>query len=200
MDLQSEEGHVNYRNGYLRSVLSLLLLVVSGELEAKTAKTIDALRIDEPIHLDGRLDEPAWARTQVIDDFIQQDPNEGQPITERTEVRVLYDIDKLYIGFECYDSEPGRIVANEMRRDGSLWQNDNMYVLLDTYEDGRQGFFFRTNTLGAQAKCAVTDGGQNINSNWDCIWESAGQRHEACHRDELGITTYVPYARCQETR
>ena len=128
-----------------------------------------------------------WTQTQVIDDFTQQSPDEGQPSTERTEVRVLYDTEKLYIGFECYDSQPEKIVANEMRRDGMLWQNDNVYIMLDTYGDKRQCFFFRTNALGALSDTAVTDGGENLNGSWDCIWEAAGRQHEKGWTVEIAI-------------
>jgi len=167
--------------------LSAALVVVASGALGEELKAVEARRIDAPIRVDGRLDEPAWARAQVIDDFVQQDPDEGEPVTERTEVRVLYDADRLYVGFECYDSQPGRVVANEMRRDGQLWQNDNVFVLLDTYGDKRQGFFFRTNALGALSESAVTDGGQNINGDWDCIWEVTGRRHEKGWTAEFAI-------------
>ena len=175
------------RKGFTVAALALLLFVGLGELKAEGVKTLEAVRIDAQIRVDGRLDEATWARAQVIDDFVQQDPDEGAEVSERTEVRVLYDAERLYVGFECYDAEPERVVANEMRRDGALWQNDNVYVLLDTYGDRRQGFFFRTNALGAQGESAVTDGGQNINGNWDCIWEVAGRRHDKGWTVELAI-------------
>ena len=100
---------------------------------------------------------------------------------------MLYDTEKLYIGFECSDSEPEKVVANEMRRDGQLWQNDNVYVMLDTYGDKRQCFFFRTNALGALSDTAVTDGGENLNGSWDCIWEAAGRRHDKGWTVEIAI-------------
>lgn len=172
---------------FLVGLWLILLFAIAVNAFAAPEKTIQALCIEELIHVDGCLDEPAWSRAQVVDDFIQQDPNEGEPISERTEVRILYDSRKLYIGFECYDSQPDRVVANEMRRDGELWQNDNVYVLLDTYGDKRRGFSFRTNALGAQEDCAITDSGQNVNGSWDCIWESAGRRHERGWTAEIAI-------------
>jgi len=156
-------------------------------LGAEANKEIKPLLTREVIEIDGHLNEEAWAQTQMIDDFTQQSPDEGQPTTERTEVRMLYDAEKLYIGFECYDSEPEKIVANEMRRDGRLWQNDNVYIMLDTYGDKRQCFFFRTNALGALSDTAVTDGGENLNGSWDCIWEAAGQQHERGWTVEIAI-------------
>ncbi len=170
-----------------RIVLFAFVVIAAIHLNAEASKEIRPLLTQETIELDGHLNEEDWARAQVIDDFTQQSPDEGQPITERTEVRMLYDAEKLYIGFECYDSEPEKVVANEMRRDGQLWQNDNVYVMLDTYGDKRQCFFFRTNALGALSDTAVTDGGENLNGSWDCIWEAGGRRHDKGWTVEIAI-------------
>ena len=170
-----------------RVVLLTLAVIAAINLNAEASKEIKPLFTQETIEIDGHLNEEPWAKTQVIDDFTQQFPDEGQPTAERTEVRMLYDAEKLYIGFECSDSQPEKIVANEMRRDGRLWQNDNVYIMLDTYGDKRQCFFFRTNALGALSDTAVTDGGENLNGSWDCIWEAAGQQHDKGWTVEIAI-------------
>ena len=170
-----------------RIVLLIFGVIAAVTLNVEANKEIKPLLTHEAIEIDGHLTEEAWSQTQMIDDFTQQFPDEGQPATERTEVRMLYDTEKLYIGFECYDSEPDRVVANEMRRDGQLWQNDNVYIMLDTYGDKRQCFFFRTNALGALSDTAVTDGGENLNGSWDCIWEAAGRQHEKGWTVEIAI-------------
>ncbi len=170
-----------------RIILLIFAAIAVMNLNAEASKEIRPLLTQETIELDGHLNEEAWTRAQVIDDFTQQSPDEGQPTTERTEVRMLYDTEKLYIAFECSDSEPKKVVANEMRRDGQLWQNDNVYVMLDTYGDKRQCFFFRTNALGALSDTAVTDGGENLNGSWDCIWEAAGRRHDKGWTVEIAI-------------
>ena len=170
-----------------RMVFLIFAAIAAINFNAEASKEIKPLFTHEAIEIDGHLNEEAWAGAQVIDDFIQQSPNEGEPITERTEVRMLYDAEKIYIGFECSDSEPEKVVANEMRRDGQLWQNDNVYVMLDTYGDKRQCFFFRTNALGALSDTAVTDGGENLNGSWDCIWEAGGRRHDKGWTVEIAI-------------
>ena len=170
-----------------RIVLLVFVVIVAIDLNAEASKEIRPFLTQEAIEIDGHLNEEAWAEAQVIDDFIQQSPDEGQPTTERTEVRMVYDAENLYIGFECSDSQPEKVVANEMRRDGQLWQNDNVYVMLDTYGDKRQCFFFRTNALGALSDTAVTDGGENLNGSWDCIWEAAGRRHDKGWTVEIAI-------------
>ena len=145
---------------HYRVVLLILMVTATTNLNTYASKEIKALLTREEIEIDGSLNEEDWSRAQVIEDFMQQYPDEGQPLSERTEVRLLYDREKLYIGFECYDSEPEKIVANEMRRDGQLWQNDNVYVMLDTYGDKRQCFFFRTNALGALSDKKKKKGGR----------------------------------------
>ena len=170
-----------------RIVLLLFVMIVAANLNVEASKEIRPVFTQDTIEIDGHLNEEDWARAQVIDDFTQQSPDEGQPSSERTEVRMLYSTEKLYIGFECYDSEPKKVVANEMRRDGQLWQNDNVYVMLDTYGDKRQCVFFRMNALGAQSDTAVTDGGENLNGSWDCIWEAAGRRHDKGWTVEIAI-------------
>ena len=170
-----------------RAAFLILAVIAAMNLNAEANKEIKPLLTQDTIEIDGHLNEEDWERAQVIDDFTQQFPDEGQPTTERTEVRMLYDMEKLYIGFECSDSQPEKIVANEMRRDGRLWQNDNVYIMLDTYGDKRQCFFFRTNALGALSDTAVTDGGENLNGSWDCIWEAAGRQHEKGWTVEIAI-------------
>ena len=168
-------------------VFLIFAAIATANPHIEASKEIRPFFTQEAIEIDGHLNEEDWARAQVVDDFNQQSPNEGQPSTERTEVRVLYDTERLYIGFECYDSQPDKIVANEMRRDGMLWQNDNVYIMLDTYGDKRQCFFFRTNALGALSDTAVTDGGENLNGSWDCIWEAAGRQHDKGWTVEIAI-------------
>ena len=170
-----------------RIVLIVFVVIAVINLNTEASKEIRPLLTQETIEIDGHLNEDAWVEAQVIDDFTQQSPDEGKPTTERTEVRMVYDAGTLYIGFECSDSEPEKVVANEMRRDGQLWQNDNVYVMLDTYGDKRQCFFFRTNALGALSDTAVTDGGENLNGSWDCIWKAAGRRHDKGWTVEIAI-------------
>ena len=96
--------------------------------------TIRAVRLTAPMRLDGLLDEVVYATVPPISDFIQVEPQEGTPATEKTEVWVTFDRDHVYVSFRCFESEPTRVVANEMRRDGNLWQgNDVVAFLFDTF-------------------------------------------------------------------
>lgn len=134
------------------------------ELEAR------AVRTERPPVIDGRLDDPAWAAAAVIDRLTQREPKDGAPATEKTEIRILFDEWNLYLGVKCFDSEPGRVVAKEMRRDAELMNDDYFSVIIDTYNDHRNGFAFATNPLGARRDGLIRDEGASRNSDWDGIW------------------------------
>src|SRR6185503_8599213 len=116
---------------------------------------------DLPADFDGPppLDEPLYTTVPPISDFIQQEPREGEPATEKTEMWVAFDDDNVYVAFRCWESEPDRVVANEMRRDGpNLWQgNDLVAFSFDTFRDRRNSFNFITNALGAREDGQVTN-------------------------------------------
>ena len=125
-----------------------------------------------PPKIDGLLDDLAWSRAAPADEFFQREPDEGAPATERTEVRILRDDDHIYLGFRCFDSEPDQIIATLMRRDDDLGDDDNVQVILDTYDDRRGGFFFATNPLGARLDVLLSSEGRTRNESWDCVWRS----------------------------
>ena len=125
--------------------------------------------------IDGVLDEATWAAAVAVSHFLQREPDEGAPATERTEVRILRDDDNLYLGFRCFDSEPEQIIATVMRRDGDLSDDDNVQVVLDTYNDRRGGFFFATNPLGARLDVSLSAEGRSRNESWGCVWSCRAQ-------------------------
>ena len=88
-----------------------------------------------------------------ISDFIQQEPHEGQPATEKTEAWIFFDDANIYIAARCWDSHPEREIANELRRDnGNILGNENFTFVIDTFHDRRNGYLFQTNPLG---RCAT---------------------------------------------
>ncbi len=126
------------------------------------------------IELDGRIEEPAWAAAAPITDFTQQEPVEGVPASEDMEIRVLYDQDRLYIGVIVYD-EPDGILAHQRERDAGLGTDDRFMWILDTFLDGRTGYFFEINPAGLMGDGLLTGGG-SINKSWDGIWEARTSR------------------------
>ncbi len=136
-----------------------------------------------PPRIDGLLDDPAWQQATPLTRFTQSIPNEGEPVTERTEVRVLYDESKLYVAAMMYDRAPERIVANVLRRDERSRSNDHFVLTLDTYHDHRNGYYFETNALGAKFDAQIVgEGGRSsfggnveqFEASWDAVWEAAG--------------------------
>ncbi|MGE0158127.1 MAG: DUF5916 domain-containing protein [Gemmatimonadales bacterium] len=118
-----------------------------------------ATRASQAPAIDGRLDDAAWASARPISGFVQREPSEGQPVSERTEVRVLYDAAALYVGAWLYDSEPGAIVLGQTLRDASLTDTDAFLVVFDTYRDRQNGFVFGTTPSGIEYDGQVTDEG-----------------------------------------
>ncbi|MBI3399901.1 MAG: carbohydrate binding family 9 domain-containing protein [Acidobacteria bacterium] len=147
---------------------------------------ITATRVDQMPKIDGVLDEDVWRQAKVVDAFTQQEPREGAPATERTEVRVLYDGRTLIVGVHAFDRHPSAIVATEMRRDSDrLLDEDNFQLILDTFNDSRNGYMFVTTPLGAKLEQQISDEGEgnnraglintNINKNWDGVWDVAAR-------------------------
>jgi hypothetical protein len=153
---------------------------------------------DQPA-IDGRVDETVWAEAEPFSAFIQQNPDEGQPATERTEIRFLLDRQSLYIGVINFDSEPGNLVVTESRRDADLDDTDSIQILLDTFNDGQNALVFGTNPFGIEYDGQVRaegqtgqgggggGGGAGFNVNWDADWIVRTQRTERGWEAEFAI-------------
>jgi hypothetical protein len=150
--------------------------------------TIRAVRLTAPLRVDGRLDEEVYTSVPAITDFIQNDPQEGAPATEQTEVWILFDADTLYIVARCRESHPERMLANEMRRDSPNIgiANDNVGFGLDTFYDRRSAIFFDVNALGGRIDGQVTNERQ-LNLDWNPIWEVKTGRFEGGWAIEAAI-------------
>ncbi len=149
--------------------------------------TLRAVRLKEPMQLDGRLEERVYLDVPAISGFVQQEPSEGMPETETTEVWVFFDDANVYFSARLRDSEPDRMIANEMRRDNrGIFNNENFAVILDTFYDRRNGFLFQTNPLGALWDGQVTDE-QNTNSDWNTVWHVKSARFPEGWTVEMAI-------------
>jgi hypothetical protein len=187
------------------------ILMVPGPASAANG-TLDlvAARLQgdsKPPVIDGRVNEEVWVGVKPFTDFTQQDPNEGQPATERTEVRVLIDRQAIYIGIICFDSDPSKIIVSQSKRDSDLNDTDSVQVLFDTFNDGQNAFIFGTNALGIEydgqvagegqtggfnARAASAAGSQRgqiagFNANWDGDWKVKSHVTERGWETELAI-------------
>jgi Domain of unknown function (DUF5916) len=160
-----------------------------GQGGSPARRTMTAVRLEEGdrITLDGVLDEDVWQRARPASDFIQQDPDLGQPATERTEVRIAFDRQRLYLGVICYDSEPDKLLGFQLRRDENLGSDDRFQWTMDTFLNGRDGYFFEMNPSGLMADALLTAGGGQ-NREWDGIWNAKVRRSDIGWTIEIEIS------------
>ncbi len=147
-----------------------ILLVPSIAAQTSLPDKIYAHKINQSIKLDGALSESVWKKAVRVSNFTQRELNEGKLATEKTEVAILYDDENLYIGVWCFDTEPGKLIAEKMKRDFSYDTEDNFKFIIDSYNDKRNGYLFITNPNGARFDALVQDNGKSVNRAWDGVW------------------------------
>ena len=149
--------------------------------------TVRAIRLKEPIVVDGRLDDPVYRDAAPIGDFVQQDPREGEPASEKTDVWIFFDDKNVYVSVRCWDAHPERLVVTEMRRDNQgIFNNDNVSVAIDTFYDRRTGVLFTTNALGGRRDQQINSAG-SLNIDWNPVWETQGSRDDRGWTTEMAI-------------
>jgi len=135
-------------------------------------KSAKAIRVNSSPVIDGRLNDEVWQRGISMNDFLQQEPVPGSNPTLRTEFKIIYDEENLYVGVMCYDDDPDRIIAREMKWDGFISADDNIKLIFDTFNDDRSAYWFGTNPLGSQDDALLTGFEMNgFNEDWDGVWE-----------------------------
>ena len=176
-----------------------------------TRPLLIAIRVSTAPVIDGRVNDEVWNAATPYSTFVQQQPDEGQPSTERTEVRVVFDERHVYVGIICFESDPSRIVVTQSQRDGDLSNTDSIQVILDTYLDRQNAFLFGTNPLGleydgqiaAEGRTGGAMGGTGVgfgggsatqrgaitgfNKNWDGDWRVSAQITDRGWEAELEI-------------
>ena len=201
----------------IRAVLAVLAVLwvqpASALQESRELYKASAVRVDVAPVLDGVLDDAVWQRASVIDQFVQQEPEEGAPATERTEVLILYDAENLYVGVRAYDSDPDGMFSTEMRRDSErILEEDSFQIILDTFNDSRSGYMFVTSPLGAKLEQQISNGGgdsgrgrgrggSDVNRDWDGVWHVSAKRMDSGWAAEIAIpmvTVRFPAAERQE--
>lgn len=149
--------------------------------------TVRAVRLSAPLTLDGRLDEEIYQTTEPASGFFRENPADGERARDDTHVWVFLDDRNVYLAFRCFDSDPERIVANEMKRDSfQIWLNDNVTVVLDTFHDRRSAFMFQTTPLGGVRDALVIDE-NSTNYDWNTVWNVKSRRAEQGWTSEMAI-------------
>lgn len=167
------------------TLICLLLTITSSSLAQKSGttnngtaksgsslKTLEALKVNSQseIILDGKLEETIWQQAPFATNFIQRTPDEGKAATEKTEARVIYTDDALYVGIRAYDSAMDSVAATLFRRDGSAY-SDWVYVSIDSYNDNRTSFNFAVNPRGVRKDILIFND-DNEDIRWDAVWEA----------------------------
>ena len=144
--------------------------------DAEGRVTVRAVRLAQPLRVDGALDEALYSSYQPLSDFVQIEPAHGEAATEKSEVWIAFDADHVYIGFRTWESQPDRLVANEMRRDAnSIWQSESISFALDTFYDRRNSLNFYLNVVGGRMDGQVTNE-SSWSSDWNPVWDFAVRR------------------------
>ncbi len=150
--------------------------------------TVRAVRVGQPLRIDGALDEALYREVPAISEFIQVEPDGGQPATERTETWVAFDDDYVYVSFKVWDSQMDTLIATEMRRDSTnSWQgNDLVSFIFDTFYDRRTSFTFTMNPLGGRSDGTMVNDRQ-YSSDWNPVWEMKPGRFDGGWTVEAAI-------------
>ena len=187
---------------------------VAAERELTTAgfPLARAFLVEGAPEIDGDvLGEAIWDDIVPVTGFLQNTPDEGQPASEWTEVRIIYTEDTVYFGIVCYVSDPSTIIVSDSRRDSSLDDTDSFQIIIDTYLDKQNGFVFGTNPAGLEHDGQVTNEGQGsgrfgggggvrrsgsqqqrgsgggFNVNWDGVWQVGAEISEIGWTAEIAI-------------
>jgi hypothetical protein len=149
--------------------------------------TIRAVRLQAPLRMDGLLDEAHYSAVEPVTDFIQAEPHNGEPATEKTEVWLAFDNDHVYVSVRAHETRPDRMIVNEMRRDSSsTWQNEHVGISFDTFHDRRNSVTFYFNPLGARSDGQSTNE-SNYNGDWNPVWSVSVRRNETGWTGEAAI-------------
>jgi hypothetical protein len=147
---------------------------------------IKAVFTDTVPDLDGYVREVIWNKAAQITEMYQREPKTGEPVSEKTEFLFLFDHNNLYIGIRC-EAPPGGITAKEMARDVSLGDDDRVQIILDTYLDGRNGYWFQIGPRGSIGDALLSENGKGFNKSWDGLWDGRARITEKGWEAELII-------------
>ena len=159
-------------------------IITGGPMGSRAVPSLRMIPTTVPPQIDGKLDDPCWQNAPTISDFTQVEPRAGAAPTERTEVRLTYDRDYLFIAVRCFDREPDKIVAKQMQREADLESDDTIALAFDTFARKRTGYYFRVTPSGATEDSLLDPDGKP-KTEWDTIWNARTRI------DELGWTAEI---------
>lgn len=166
-------------------LVSISIFLISS-ISLLAQPEIKAVFTETPPVIDGSVNEDVWSKAVMINELYQREPNAGAPVSEKTEFLFLYDHNNIYVGIRCYD-DPKGITAKELARDVSLGEDDRVQIILDTYLDGRSGYWFQIGPRGSIGDALVNENGKDFNKSWDGLWDGKAKITENGWEGELII-------------
>ncbi|MFW6370004.1 MAG: DUF5916 domain-containing protein [Bacteroidota bacterium] len=153
----------------MKTFILIVSIIIFYLFPANAQNNINAVKIETPPSIDGHVVEPVWEKAYMVDEFYQREPDEGAPVSEKTQFFTCYDEHYIYFAVKCWDN-PDDITAKEMARDVSLGNDDRIQIILDTYLDGRNGYWFQIGPRGSIGDALVSENGAAFNKEWDGLW------------------------------
>ena len=181
-----DTNSISLPSGYSGPPVPVLPTVISRDDSGGV--TVLAVRVAVPVHIDGVLDEAVYETLVPASDFVQLEPYPDVPATEKTDVWVVFDDENVYVAIRCWETEPERLVANDMRRDNpqNYTSNDSIGFAFDTFDDRRNGVIFTVNPVAGRNDGQFTDERQ-YNPDWNPVWDTAAGRFEGGWAVEVAI-------------
>ena len=164
--------------------LALVPLISVAQVQEPVVR---AVRTATPPKIDGRIDDSCWRSCTPATDFYMVEPNPGAPVTQSTFVYVCYDDEKIYFGVDMSEDRPDKIQAAANQRDGTIYLDDSFEIILDTYCDRRNAYYFMSNLISARLDGRIIDEGRNVDQTWDAYWETKAQLVEDGWEMEMAI-------------
>lgn len=171
----------------IKKILLIQLIIFTCLYSFSYNVSLKATRVDKGPKLDGNLTDKVWEEASVFEDFRMVEPYPQQEPTEKTELRILYDDENLYIGIYCYDSDISKISANSMAFDQREKSDDIVRILLDPFQDKRTAYVFFVNPRGARSDGLAL--GEHPSLNWDGIWDAKAK----IHKDGWSVEIKIPF-------
>ncbi len=173
------------------SFIFLFSLNVQAHEDMSSQPSVKALRITEKPVIDGVLDEPFWDKAETIDRFWQRNPDMGAPATFPVSIKVVYDTDTVYLGFEIHSGDPSGLVSTVLQRDGKLNAYDDHFGFrFDTFHDHRDTYYFYINPRGTRLDGHAIDEGVKSDDNWDGVWQVRTKIIEDGWQGEIAMPVY----------
>jgi hypothetical protein len=166
-------------------IISVAIIFIFFEV-SNAQKTIKAIRISTPPVIDGYVNEKVWDEAFAVDEFYQREPFEGKPASKKTIFLTCYDANNIYFAVKCWD-DPAKITAKEMARDVSLGKDDRIQIIIDTYLDKRNGYWFQVGPRGSIGDAIVSGNGNVLNKEWDGLWTGKAKITDWGWEAELAI-------------